>query len=107
MNFADIADVWRVFKNSVHVVEIYNRVVVIGVDVDPLDGKTFGIDFLSELYDCAEIFGSIVYKKFIGVEEDNPIALSGTERDVARRREIVLPRLVKNFRAETFSDCDG
>ena len=107
MNFADVTDACRSFKNPQYVTAVDDSIAFVRVDVQKINRNAARLRLLRELDNCAEIFGGVVDKIFVGVEEDNPIARSIFNCDVARRREIILPSLVKNSRAEFLSDFNG
>ena len=107
MNFADVMKSWCVFKNSERVTRFDNFIAVIGVNVYPRYGQPLEIFILSEFYCPAQICSGVIYKIFVGVKENYPIAFSLTDSDVARRGEIILPSLMKNFRAEFFCNVNS
>ena len=107
MNLADVMHARRLLKNAQDVTAVYNLVIVVGVDVQEIYANTLRPCPLRELYDGTQIFSAVIYKVLVSVKENNPIAFSFAERDVARRRKIILPRFIENFRAEFLSNING
>ena len=67
----------RIFEQAHHVSTAGNFITIVRVDIEQLDEDTGGFIFLRKFYGGAEIFGGAVNKKFVGVQEDDPITGGG------------------------------
>ena len=107
MNFADVLNARDIFIKAKNITCAEIFIFVIGVNIYQIDENALDIFFLRDFNCLTKIFCGIVNKKFVGVKKDNPTAFRIFERDIARRRKIIFPSLVKNFRAEFFCDFNA
>ena len=78
MNLADVVHVRRIFEQAHNVSTAGNFIGVVRVDVEQLDEDTGNFIFFRKFYGGAEIFCGAVNKKFVGVQEDDPITDGST-----------------------------
>ena len=76
VNLANVMKIGRIFKKPQRKNRINNFIAVVRINVDKIYDNAAFVRLLRKFYGVLKIFSSIVYKIFVGVEKNNPIARS-------------------------------